>query len=141
MKVFEKYREFVNGNTVFIGHSMAPAFILSILEGLQLNEPVKASFFVAAWVGNLGLPEFDGINRTFMERDFDWEKIRRSCQSFRLYASDNDPYVPLPMGKELAEKLGAGAEIKVIKNAGHFNEKAGYLEFTTLLEDVLGVLQ
>ena len=71
-------------------------------------------------------------------RDFDWERIRKNCRLFRLYASDDDPYVPLSKGRELAEMLGTRLEI--VKGAGHFNEKAGYLEFDRLLRDVAKAL-
>ncbi len=51
--------------------------------------------------------KFDRINSSFFGRDFDWERIRRNCVRFEVFHSDNDPYVPLEKGKELAEKLGA----------------------------------
>jgi predicted alpha/beta hydrolase family esterase len=137
LHVFKKYEGFVNRDTVFVGHSLGPAFILAVLEGLQ--RPVKAAFFVAGFVSKLDNPDFDVINRTFVDRDFDWAGIKRNCRKFYLYASDNDPYVPLGKSGELADKLGHG--LKIVKNAGHFNEEAGYLQFGMLLRDIEEAIQ
>ncbi len=132
LAVFKHHRRYVNENTVFVGHSLGPAFILTVIEGLL--KPVRAAFLVAGFLGKLGISEFDGISDTFTNREFDWDKIRQNCRHFVVYASDNDSYVPLEKSKQLAEKLGA--ELKIIKNAGHFNEEAGYLKFDSLLGDV-----
>lgn len=40
-------------------------------------------------------------------------------------------YVPLEKGQQLADKLGV--DVTLIKNAGHFNARAGYMEFPDLL--------
>ena len=41
--------------------------------------------------------------------------------------SDNDPYVPTSEADKLSDALGVKSEL--VKNAGHFNEKAGYIKF------------
>src|SRR4030042_2414130 len=133
-RVFEEYIEKVDGNTIFVGHSLGPAFILSVLENLENPKPVKACFFVAGFIGLLNNSEFDGLNRAFSVREFNWSKIKENCQRFYLYHSDNDPYVPLEKAKELSKKLNC--ELKIIKGAGHFNKTAGYTEFELLLEDI-----
>lgn len=51
-------------------------------------------------------------------------EIKQNCKKFYIYHSDNDPYVPMKKATELAKKLDS--KIIEIKNAGHFNEKAGY---------------
>ena len=131
LKVFEEYRKHIKTETIMIGHSMAPAFILSILE--SLDSPVEAAFFVAPFVGPLNL-ELDGLNKTFTEKEFDWDKIKTNCNKFYIYSSDNDEYVPIEKGEFLAKKLNA--VYKVVPNAGHFNKKAGYMEFQQLFDDI-----
>jgi predicted alpha/beta hydrolase family esterase len=131
MKVFEEYMDKIDEDTVFIGHSLAPAFILAVLE--RINVKVKACFFVAGFIEGLG-NEFDRVNESFIGREFDWDKIRASSGSFHVYSSDDDPYVPLERGRQLAEKLGV--QIKLVEGAGHFNEAAGYVEFRLLLDDI-----
>ncbi len=78
--------------------------------------------------------EFDPKMKTFTHRQFNWKMIKQNCREFHIFHSDNDPYIPLGKAKELAEKLGI--KVNLIKKAGHFNEKAGYLTFPELLEKI-----
>ena len=132
MNVFEEFKASVDGETIFAGHSLGPAFILNILE--KLGRPVKACFFVAGFLGKLGNPEFDKINKSFTEREFDWKKIKKNGGKFFVFYSDNDPYVPKEKALELAGHLGVKPVL--VKNAGHFNEKAGYKKFQLLFEQM-----
>jgi len=132
LKIFENYNQQVDNNTIFIGHSLGPAFILSILEKLDLPKPIKACYFISGFLRELGNKEFDDINKTFTNKNFDWKKIKKNCKEFYIYHSDNDPYVPLEKSEELAKNLGTSPII--IKGAGHFNEGSGYTKFERLLE-------
>lgn len=131
-KVFNQYQEEIDEDTVFVGHSLGPAFILHILE--NLNVKIKAAFFASGFLGELGNKDFDQINQTFIAKDFDWEKIRKNCDNFFIYHSNNDPYVPLREAENLAKKLHV--EPIIIEGAGHFNEAAGYTKFDKLLGDI-----
>jgi len=136
LKVFEEFEGKINEETVFVGHSLGPAFILNVLEGL--NKKVKAAFFVAGFLGSLGNAEFDEINKTFAVGEFDWEKIKANCGKFFVFYSDNDPYVSREKALELAGNLGVEAEL--VQGAGHFNEAAGYTKFGILLERIKSLL-
>ena len=81
LKVFEDYKEYVDENTIFIAHSLGVPFVLRLLETLELKNPVKACFFVAGFSSFLG-KHFDELNRSFIEKSFDWKKIRKNCKSF-----------------------------------------------------------
>ena len=131
-KVFEKYNDDINENTIFVGHSLGPAFILSILE--KLNKPIKACFFVSGFLEALGNPDFDDINKTFVEKNFDWPTIKQNCKNFFVYHSDNDPYVPISSAQNLANNLEV--EPVIVKGAGHFNADARYQEFELLLSEI-----
>lgn len=130
MKVLEPYT--FDSGTVLVAHSLGPAFAVSLLE--RINVRIRACFFVAGFTGKLGIEEFDSINTTFMEKEFDWEKIKQNCAEFYVYGSDNDPYISQEMEKEFARRLGS--ELIIVEGAGHFNEKAGYTEFSRLLKDI-----
>lgn len=132
LKAFEPYMKHLNWETVLVGHSLGPAFILNLLE--RIGKPVRGAVLVAGFTGKLGLEEFDQLNRTFAERPFDWGKIKQNCRKFVVINSDDDPYVPLEKGKLLADRLGT--ELIVVKNGGHLNEKAGYKEFHLVLEKI-----
>ena len=132
LKVFKEYEQYLDENSIVVGHSLGPAFLLSVLE--NLNRPIKAAFFVVGFTGLLNNPDFDELNESFVTKSFDWAKIKNNCKRFYVINSDNDPYVPLEKGKSLAENLGT--ELIVLKNAGHINEEAGYTEFSFLLDKI-----
>jgi predicted alpha/beta hydrolase family esterase len=134
LAVLGKSKIALDENSIIIGHSLGVAFLLSVLECQE--KTIAGAYFVSGFVGFLQNPEFDNLNRTFVEKDFDWEKIQSRCPRFRILHSDNDPYVPLVLAKELAENLSS--ELTVIPNAGHFNSDSGFLTFPFLLELIRG---
>lgn len=136
LETFENYRQYLNEKTIVVGHSLGTAFLLSVLE--NTDQPIKAAFFVSGFIGLLDNPEFDVPNQTFVTKTFDWEKIKTNCHQFSIISSDNDPYVRLEKGTELAKNLNS--ELIVLKNAGHINKAAGYTEFEFLLEKIKEVL-
>ena len=129
---FKDYRDKIDEETVFIGHSLGPAFILNILEKIDVK--VKACFFVAGFAGLLGNEKFDEINKSFVDKEFDWKKIHENCEQFYVINSTDDPYVPIIQGKKIAHKFGT--QTIPIDGAGHFNTDAGYIEFPQLLKYV-----
>ncbi len=135
LDAFEKYKPQLE-NSIVVGHSLGVAFLLSVIE--RLDKPVKAAFFVAGFTTPLDNPEFDEFIGTFVGKQFDWNKIRRNCGKFYVMNSDNDPYVPLEQGRNLAKNLKA--ELIILKNAGHINEEAGFTRFDFLLEKMKGEL-
>jgi len=132
VKIFEKYKNEIDKETILIGHSLGPAFILSILEKINIKNKVKACFFVSGFLNLLGNPTFDSVNKTFVQKKFNWKKIKENCGKFYIIHSDNDPYVPMKEAVNLAEKLGT--VVILIEKAGHFNESSGFKKFDFLLE-------
>lgn len=116
----------INEKSIFVGHSIGPAFVLHILERYK----IKKAIFVAGFLGSLGNTDFDKLNKSFF-KEFEWKTITQNCEKFVLFHADNDPYVPLNKGEELANKLGV--KLKIISGAGHFNKVAGYTEFKEVL--------
>ncbi len=136
LKTFENYEQYLDENSIVVGHSLGPAFLLSVIE--KFERPIKCAFFIAGFIGLLGNSEYDELNKTFTTRSFDWARIKKNCKKFFVINSDNDPYVPLERGEELAKNLNA--ELIIVKNAGHINKKSGYTEFEFLLEKLKNVL-
>ncbi|MHB8388901.1 MAG: RBBP9/YdeN family alpha/beta hydrolase [Acidobacteriaceae bacterium] len=126
----------LKANMVLVGHSLGAGFILNLIEGA--SEPVTGTFLVSGFLGKLGLERFDPPNESFVCRDFQWERIRQNAGEVHVYNSDNDPYVPLSKGKELAEKLGV--ELTIVHGGGHINTSAGYRSFPLLLKDLQTLL-
>lgn len=115
-------------NWVLIGHSLGCPTILRILESFKDHEKAKAVILVAGFAKDLGIPEIAG----FTEKDFDWEKIRKSAGRFIVINSDNDPFIELSEGERLSKLLDA--ELMIEHGAGHINEGSGYIEYPRLLE-------
>jgi uncharacterized protein len=130
LKAFKPYEKRVDEETVFIGRSIAPAFILRLLE--RCEKKVGACFLIAGFCSDIGSDDFRPLIKSFLG-EFNWEKIRNNCGKFFVYSADNDPYVPIANGKELAEKLGA--KLIVVKGAEHF----WMTEFPQLLKDIKSV--
>jgi uncharacterized protein len=122
----------VDEDSIIVGHSLGPAFILSLLEKLDLPKPIKASFLVAGFISPIGNEHFDNLNKSFIDKEFNWDKIKQNCEKFYVINSKDDPYVPIERGEELAENLGTG--LIVLENAGHINAEAGYTKFDKLLD-------
>ncbi len=134
--VLKSYEQYINENTILIGHSLGGIFTLRILE--KLEQRIKAAFFVSAPIGVQPILNYARDN-SFSGFAFDWGKIKRSARHFVVFQSDNDPYVGLENGKELAKHLGVA--LSFIPNAGHFNALAGYTKFERLKSKVLEILE
>ena len=117
--------------SIMVGHSLGTPFILNILN--QWDIEIKAAFFVGGFGEQHdadGEPNMDD----FAARDFDWDKIKSNCKNFYVFHSDNDPYVPLEKAERLARNLGA--EVILVKGAGHFQAQSGFETFPLLLEKI-----
>ena len=137
-KVFKKFEQYLDQDTVLIGHSLGATFILNLLE--KTDKKVKAAFLVAGFVTKVVDPkdEVNTINTTFCKKKFDWKKIRASCNEFFVIGSDNDPYVTPEIAEKVSKPLGV--RLVIIEGAGHFNKRAGYTKFPQLLDMVGDVL-
>ena len=129
LRVIKKFEDKINEETILIGHSLGAAFILNYLE--QTNKKIKSAFLVAGYHKLLD-NKFKELNKTFVDKEFDWKKIKKNCNKFFVFGSDNDEYISLEITKELAKNLDA--ELKIIHNGGHLNKKAGYDKFPELLD-------
>ena len=120
--------------TVFVGHSLGAAFALRLVE--RSEEPVAGLFLAAAFVGALGLPDYDQINASFFVSPFDWSGIRnRKGNVCKCWAGDDDPYVPLARSQEVADKLGT--ELELVAGGGHLNSETGFNVFPQLANVIL----
>lgn len=121
----------INKNTILIGHSLGVPFILRALENLNKNKKIKASYLVSGFERPLAIPEI--VN--FVDKPFLWEKIVSSSEKFFVINSDNDPYITIDIGKDLAKNLNK--KLLIEHNAGHINETGGYLSYPRLLDLIL----
>ncbi|MEK7617740.1 MAG: alpha/beta fold hydrolase [Patescibacteria group bacterium] len=131
LKVLEPHLQKINTDTILIGHSLGGMFTLKLLE--ILSTPIKLAVLVGTPIGIGTIKNFEQ-DKNFAGFDFDWRKIKLNSKNFIVYHSDNDPYVCLENGQELAKNLDA--KLTFIPKAGHFNAKAGYKKFEGLLKNL-----
>lgn len=104
---------------VIVGHSLAPVFMLHMLEKYSFK--LAGAVFVAPFFNIPDAPsvwQFYPTNKTFYKYDFDFKKIKSQIlgKSYVVYG-DDDPYVPHTEPPLFAEKLGS--EIVVVPHGGH----------------------
>jgi len=134
-EVFKEYEGYLDNDTVMVSHSGGCAFLLRLLEGIQVK--IKVAVFVAPPVGVMPIKYYEA-DRPFIENPFDWGKIRSSSGNFLVFHSEDDPLICVGNGEKLAKELGV--DLIRLKNAGHFNAKAGYTKFDLLLEKLKPLL-
>lgn len=114
----------------FVGHSLAPVFILHMVDKHNLH--LANAIFVAPFLEHLGRSwQIDVVNKSFYKKDFDFEKLRSLIPHSYVIYSDNDPHVPVERAKAFAEALHS--EEVLVKGGGHLNETAGFTKFPLLL--------
>lgn len=126
-----------HSNTVLVGHSAACPFILRWLENAP--ESIRATFLLSSFIRDIGISKFDSINEVFFREPYQWDKIIDNAGSAYVIHSDNDPYVPIEHGQEVAD--GLGVKLTTIHNGGHLNSEAGFNEFPLLLSLVMEVVK
>jgi predicted alpha/beta hydrolase family esterase len=104
-----------------------------LLESFDEGEKAKAVILVAGFAKDLGIPQIKG----FVDKDFDWKKIRQKAGRFIVINSDNDPFIGLSEGGRIAKLLGA--EFIVEHGAGHINEGSGFTKYERLMGMIRGV--
>lgn len=122
----------LDSHSLVIGHSVGAVFALRLLE--RLHAPIGTVVLVAGFTGQLGLPEYDELNSTFVAGPFDWNTIRENATNFICINGDQDPYVPYDQGEKIAESLGV--KNIVIEGGGHLNSEFGFTTFPQLLEEL-----
>lgn len=116
--------------TILIGHSCGAVFCMRLLE--KLSRPVAGTVLVAPPYKQIGMSEIDALNASFLDRPFDWQRIRANAGQLAYLMGDNDQYVPQEQLLKIAEELKVRPII--VSGGGHLNAETGYTSFPLLLE-------
>jgi uncharacterized protein len=133
IKEFKNQVGELSPNTILVGHSLAPAFILNVLQTELVS--VYATVLVSPFIRKLGLPDFDKVNESFIRGPFNWEKIKENAGKIITFGGDDDPYVPIEAMIEVSSFLGT--KLILINKGGHLNTSAGYSSFPLLRDKIL----
>ena len=118
-----------DNDITLIGHSAGATFLLHFLEAMDIK--ALRSIFISPVMDEINIEEYDVLNHSFIEHDFDWNVIKSRAGEVNVLHGDNDPYVPLEQAHRLSADLGV--QTTVIKNGGHLNSESGYTDFPMLL--------
>jgi predicted alpha/beta hydrolase family esterase len=98
----------------------------------KLSRPVKCTVLVAPPLKQIGVPEIDALNNSFLEEPFAWELIRKNAGELAFLMGDDDQYVPQEQLLAIAKALDISPI--VIAKGGHLNAETGYTELPSALE-------
>ncbi len=122
----------VNNETVLIGHSCGSIFLVHYLLVHGIN--VKGLICVSGYNNFVsGNNLMDGLNSSFYINKQDIN-ITKSAKEVLAFYGDDDPNIPQNYLEEFASAIGGQAIC--VKNAGHFNASAGYLQFDDVLNTI-----
>ena len=123
-----------NENVYLVGHSLGVTAILRYLASLPASAKIGGAILVAGFSEPIGQPALN----SFFTTPLDYGKISKAAKSFVAIHSDHDPYVPITQGELLREKIGA--QLVVMKNAGHLNAADGFTQLPVVLEQLRELL-
>ncbi len=99
-------------NTILIGHSSGAIAAMRLAE----KQPIFGSVLVGAYYTDLGM---DSEKQSgYFDTPWDWERIRHNQQWAILFASQDDPWIPIDEARHLHLQLNC--EYHEYKNEGHF---------------------
>jgi len=99
-------------NTVLVGHSSGAIAAMRLAE----IQPILGSALVGAYHSDLGMEK--EILSGYFNRPWNWENIKKNQKWISLFASQNDPWIPIDQARYLHKKLDC--EYHEYKNEGHF---------------------
>ncbi|MFH2105899.1 MAG: alpha/beta fold hydrolase [Candidatus Micrarchaeota archaeon] len=109
LTALEKEVKTFGDDLVLIGHSLGCPTILHLLEKHKAGKAI----LVCGFAKDLGINEI----RDFVNKPFDWKKIKQNCKDILCISSDNDHYIPIEVAEDLAKNLGV--KLIVEHNAEH----------------------
>ncbi len=111
LEIVEKFAP--DRETLLIGHSLGVPTILRFLEKSDVK--VGKVILVAGFARELG----HNATKNFVDKPFDWEKIRKGAKEFILLNQKDDPWVRPELGKEIAD--GVNGKFILIEGKNHFD--------------------
>lgn len=117
-------KNFIDDNTVVIGHSLGSVLALRLAERVKFDKGI----LLAAWDYNDLTPE----HQSFWPNMMNHELVKKNVVGWVALISENDPYVTKFIAHEMADRLSAKAVDVGAK--GHFLAKDGVLEVPEILE-------
>lgn len=120
-------------NTILVGHSSGAIAAMRFAE----LYPILGTVLVGAYYTDLGM-ETEKLSGYF-SRPWDFDKIRANQKWISLFASDDDPWIPIDEPRYLHKQLNC--EYHEYKNQGHFGGDSVKKDFPELTLSILNFLK
>ncbi len=108
-----------NAEIFLVGHSLGVPAVLNYLENLPVGESVGGAILVAGFAHSLKDNKYRIIDN-FVNKNFDFEKIKKSCKKFTVIHGDDDSVVPFSEAVGISKNLGC--ELVSVSHGGHLCE-------------------
>lgn len=118
----------IDSDTIFITHSLGSIFVIKFL----LEKKIKIKKLIT--VAGFNQVVFSDDSTLYTSFYLDWDLLKKFplfCDDRICFYSDNDPYISCLELRKFCESISAVDVF--VPQAGHFNEKSGYLEFRDIL--------
>lgn len=118
----------IDSDTIFITHSLGSIFVIKFL----LEKKIKIKKLIT--VAGFNQVVFSDDSTLYSSFYLDWDSLKNFplfCDDRICFYSDNDPFISCLELRKFCESISAVDVF--VPQAGHFNEKSGYLEFRDIL--------
>lgn len=102
----------IGPNDIVVGHSSGALAILKYAE----HNRIGASVLVGTYYTDLGYE--DERTSGYFDTPWDWQKIKSNQQWTAIFASSDDPYIPIEEPRHIRDQLGS--EYFELQHQGHF---------------------
>lgn len=123
----------VDSETILVGHSSGAIAAMRFAEQYQ----VLGSVLVGAYYTDLNM-EKEKLSGYF-SRSWNWDKIRNNQKWISLFASEDDPWIPIEHPRHIHQCLNC--EYHEYKNQGHFGGDYIKKEFPELTLSIMNYLR
>lgn len=112
-------------DSILIGHSSGAVAILRFLE----ENKCKLAILVGVYHTDLG----DELEKKsgYFDEEWKWDQIKNNAKKIVVFASQDDPYIPIEQPRFIKEKLDA--EYHEYKDEGHFGADVNKKVFPELV--------
>lgn len=122
-----------DGNTILIGHSSGAIAAMRFAE----QTPILGSVLVGTYYSDLGM-ETEKVSGYF-NRPWNWEAIKQNQKWIGVFASTDDPWIPIDEPRVLRDKLDA--DYFEYTDRGHFGGDYYKPEFPELVAYIKSKLE
>lgn len=114
-----------NEEIFLVGHSLGVPAILRYLETLPNDKKIGGVILVSGPFFQIRKDGYEYVNE-FLKDTFNFEKIKKVCDSFIVIHGSDDPIVSLENPNEISKNLNC--ELIFIPGEKHLNGSAGFYE-------------